>query len=187
MDNQERRKITKKIFIISGKARHGKDTVANIIKEYYNSKNLKVIIDSFAYYIKDYAKRISDWDGKEETKPRELLQQLGTNIIRKNIDNYFFINRMIEDINVFSYFYDIIVISDGRFKEELDTIKNKFDNVTLIKVKRLNFDNGLTEKQKMHSTETALDDYNNFDYIIENNSSINELKLKVEKLLEEVD
>ena len=34
----------------------------------------------------------------EETKPRTLLQQLGTDIIRNNIDNYFFIKRIIEDI-----------------------------------------------------------------------------------------
>lgn len=180
-------KINKKIFIISGKARHGKDTVASIIKEYYTKNGLKVITDSYAYYIKDYAKRISNWDGSEDTKPRELLQQLGTELIRGKIDNLFFINRMIEDLEVFSYFYDIIIISDGRFKEELDIIKNKFDNVILIKVDRPNFNNGLTEMQKLHKTEISLDNYDKFDYIVNNDSSIDKLKLKVEKLLEEVD
>lgn len=180
-------KINKKIFIISGKARHGKNTVADLIKEYYENQNLKVINDSYAYYIKDYAKRISDWDGNEDTKPRELLQQLGTNLIRQNIDRLFFINRMIEDLKVFSYFYDIITISDGRFEEELDLIKNKFDNVILIKVDRPNFDNGLTQEQKNHPTETSLDNYNKFDYIIENDSTIENLKEKVNQILKEVE
>ena len=180
-------KINKKIFIISGKARHGKNTVADLIKEYYENQNLKVINDSYAYYIKDYAKRISNWDGNENTKPRELLQQLGTNLIRQNIDRLFFINRMIEDLKVFSYFYDIITISDGRFEEELDLIKNKFDNVILIKVDRPNFDNGLTQEQKNHPTETSLDNYNKFDYIIENDSTIENLKEKVNQILKEVE
>ena len=180
-------KINKKIFIISGKARHGKNTVADLIKEYYENQNLKVINDSYAYYIKDYAKRISNWDGNENTKPRELLQQLGTNLIRQNIDRLFFINRMIEDLKVFSYFYDIITISDGRFEEELDLIKNKFDNVILIKVDRPNFDNELTPEQKNHPTETSLDNYNKFDYIIENDSTIENLKEKVNQILKEVE
>ena len=180
-------KINKKIFIISGKARHGKNTVADLIKEYYENQNLKVINDSYAYYIKDYAKRISNWDGNENTKPRELLQQLGTNLIRQNIDRLFFINRMIEDLKGFSYFYDIITISDGRFEEELDLIKNKFDNVILIKVDRPYFDNGLTQEQKNHPTETSLDNYNKFDYIIENDSTIENLKEKVNQILKEVE
>ncbi|MBP3461010.1 MAG: hypothetical protein J6K21_01175 [Bacilli bacterium] len=183
----EIKQINKKIFIISGKARHGKNTVSDIIKEYYESKNMKTINDSYAYYIKDYARRISNWDGSEETKPRELLQQLGTNLIREKIDKLFFINRMIEDLKVFSYFYDIITISDGRFEEELDIIKNKFDNVILIKVDRPNFDNGLTEEQKKHPTETSLDNYKKFDYIIENDSTIEKLKEKVEQVLKEVE
>lgn len=53
-------------------------------------------------YIKEYAKRISDWDGNDETKPRTLLQVLGTDIIRNTIDDKFFINRTIEDIKVYS-------------------------------------------------------------------------------------
>ena len=64
-----------KIFILSGIARSGKDTVAKIIKDYYKEKD--TIIISFGHYIKDYVKRVSDWDGSEETKPRDFLQQLG--------------------------------------------------------------------------------------------------------------
>ena len=69
-----------KIFILSGKARSGKEEVFKIIKDYYNDKD--VVSISFAHYIKDYAKLISGWDGNEETKPRELLQQNGCQSIR---------------------------------------------------------------------------------------------------------
>ena len=68
-----------------------------------------------------------------------------------------------------------------------DIIKNKFDNVILIKVDRPNFDNGLTEEQKKHPTETSLDNYKKFDYIIENDSTIEKLKEKVKQVLKEVE
>lgn len=102
------------IVIFSGKARSGKDTAMNIIREKYEEDNKKVINLQFSSYIKEYAKRISNWDGTDETKPRELLQELGTDIIRNKIDKYFFINRIIDDIKVYSYFFDIIMISDAR-------------------------------------------------------------------------
>ena len=175
-----------KIFLICGKARHGKDTVAKIIKEKYEMDNLKAITLSYAYYIKDYAKRITNWDGSNDTKPRGLLQQLGTEIIRKQIDENFFIRRMIEDIKVFSYYYDIVIISDGRFKPEIDTIRDKFNDVCVIHIERPNFDNGLTDEQKNHLSEVDLDDYDKYDYKILNDGSISYLENKISDILKEV-
>ena len=71
-----------KIIIISGKASSGKSLSANIIKD--NTNN--TILLAYADYLKMYAKNISGWDGSEDTKPRELLQQLGVELIKKNIN-----------------------------------------------------------------------------------------------------
>lgn len=172
------------VYIIGGHARNGKDTTANYIKEYYENIGKKVINLQFSRYIKDYAKCITNWDGKEETKPRELLQYLGTELIRNKIDNFFFINRVIEDIKVYSYFFDIVTISDARLVEEFERIKSSFENVYSIKVIRLNYESEMTAKQQRHSTEKALDNYNNFDYVI-SASTLEELKRKVLEMLGE--
>ena len=170
-----------KLYILSGKARSGKDVVANIIKDYYYDK--KSIIISFGHYIKDYAKRVSDWDGSEENKPRELLQQLGIELIKNKIDDKLFINRILEDIEVFSYFYDIIIVDDARLIDEIETLKNKFNNSISIRIIRTNYNNGLTDIENNHLTEVGLDNYNKFDYTIENNNDYNDLKNKVENIL----
>lgn len=172
-----------KIIIISGKARAGKDTTMSFLNEIYNN----IIQLQYGSYIKEYAKKISNWDGSEETKPRELLQQLGTNIIRENIDNKFFVKKMIDDIKVYSYFFDTIVISDARFKIEIDDIKNTFNNVIAVRIERPNFDNGLTLEQKKHPSEIDLDDYNKFDYKLINDGTLEDLKKKVEKLVEVIE
>ena len=107
------------------------------------------------------------------------MQELGTDIIRKEIDSKFFINRMIEDIKVYSYYCDVLTISDVRFPDEIDDIKNSFPNVISIYVNRPNFDSPLNSREQKHITETALDNYNDFDYKISNDGTIDELKDKV--------
>ena len=150
-----------KIFLLAGKARTGKDTVASEIVKYYENKQKKVVRLGFSDYIKGYAMKISAWNGEDETKPRDLF--------------------------VYSYFFDVIVISGARFPNELDIPKNKFKNVTIIKMERPNYQNNLTEKQKKHITEHSLEDYQNYDYLLVNNENIEELQNKTKKILEEVE
>ena len=170
-----------KIFMISGKAGTGKNTISNIIKEFYGDNAIEI---SFSYYIKDYAKRVSNWDGSEETKPRELLQQLGVELVRNNIDPMLFINRTLEDIKVFSYFYDVIIISGGRLVEELETIKKYYPTAISIGVMS-DSENNLTDEQKKHLTENSLNNYSNFDYIVYNNGTKDELEKKIIEIIGE--
>lgn len=170
-----------KLFVISGKARSGKNEISKIIEKSYSNK--KCITISFGYYIKDYAKRISDWDGSEETKPRELLQHLGIELVRNKIDKRLFIDRILQDIEIFSYFYDIIIVSDARLLDEITILKEKYPNSVSIRVVRNNFENNLTEEQKNHLTETDLDQYTDFDYIVENDENLED---KITKILSEV-
>ena len=168
-----------KIYVVCGKARAGKDTSVGIIENYCKEKNLKILNLQFSSYLKEYAKKITGWDGSDDTKPRELLQTLGTSIIREQIDEKFFVSRMIGDIKVYSYFYDVITISDARLKIEVNSLKEEFENICAIQITRPNYDNGLTEEQKQHRTEVDLDDYDKFDYKIINDGSIKDLENKI--------
>lgn len=175
-----------KIYIFSGKARAGKDTCANYIKEFCDKNNKKFLCLQYSGYLKEYAKKIIDWDGNDETKPRQLLIDLGTNLIRNKLNRYMLVNRMIEDLQVMSYFFDVIVISDARLAEELDIPRKKLDNVKIINVIRPNFDNNLTAEQKKTLTEIGLDNYDNYDYKIINDGTLDNLQIKVIKMLEEI-
>jgi hypothetical protein len=175
------------IYVISGKARNGKDTIALELKDIYEKKGKKVINLAYGSYIKEYAKKISNWDGSEETKPRELLQTLGTDIIRNQIDSEFFVKRICDDIRVYSNFFDVITISDARFPNELDTPKKLFKDVVIINVVRDNFDNPLSGKEMKHRSETALDDYKNYDFIVHNDGTINDLNVKIENIVKKVE
>lgn len=153
-----------KIYIISGKSGSGKTEAVGLIKKICKDK--KVIDLAFAYSIKHYTKQITGWDGSEDTKPRSFLQNLGVELIKEKIDSNLVVNGMIEDIKVYSYFFDLIVISDARFIEEIESIRNNFNNVTVIRL--IGKENKLTKEEQNHISETALDNYNNYDYVIKN-------------------
>lgn len=176
-----------KIFLIAGKARSGKDTTLQIIKDFYEQNGKSVVKLGFADYIKNYAQKITNWDGKDETKPRDLLQIIGTGIVRNQINKDFFINRICEDIMVYKYFFDVIIISGARFPNELDIPKKVFKNVKIIEIERPNFTNELTDKQNEHITEHALENYSNYDYLIVNDGDRKKLEEKVKSIIEEVE
>ncbi len=177
--------MEKKLYLLSGKARHGKDTAALFIKEYYESIGKKVRLTSFAKYIKMYAQELTDWDGSEETKPRDLLQHLGTEIIREKLNKEtLFIDRLKDDVDIYNEFFDVVVIKDVRLPLEIDEMKKKFSKAVSIHIIRVNFETELVGDQLKHRTETALENYDKFDYVIENDN-LEQFKKNVVQVLKE--
>lgn len=166
-----------KLYVLAGKARNGKDTVTDILEEIYTLKGKKVLKLSYGVYPKYYTKKLFGWDGKDETKPREILTEVSMKA-RKINPNYM-IRRMEEDINILKEYSDIIIITDARMIEEIEMPKEKFKCTKVVKVERPNFESPLSEKQQTHILETSIDNYTNYDYIIKNDSDIEGLKEKV--------
>ena len=171
-----------KLYLMCGKARHGKDTFSSYLKEAYENNGKKLIITQLSKYIKYYAREMTGWNLTEEDKPRALLQELGTQVIREKLGKEdLFINRIIDDVDVFSCFYDAIIISDVRLKKEVEDLRKAFPDLICVHIVRPNFDNGLTEEQKNHKTEIDLDDYDKFDVNIVN-TTLDKLKEDAIKL-----
>jgi len=171
-----------KLYIISGKARHGKDTFSGYLKEAYEENGKKLIVTQLSKYIKYYAREMTGWNLTEEDKPRQLLQELGTSVIREKLGKEdLFIKRIIDDVEVFSCFYDAIVVSDVRLRKEIEDLRKAFPDLISIHIERPDFDNGLTEEQKRHKTEIDLDGYDNFDVKIIN-TTLDKLKEDAEKI-----
>jgi len=71
------------------------------------------------------------------------------------------------------------VIDDIRFKNEYSFFKNSDSNVISIRIK------GKNETQSNHISEHEIDDLK-FDYEIENNGNLDDLYLKVDKIMNEI-
>ena len=82
----------------------------------------------------------------------------------------FLINRLEEDIEILSNFFNCFIITDARFKKELTELKEKYKDVVTIKLERTNYDDELSEEERSHVTEIEVDKINNVKYLVQNNS-----------------
>jgi hypothetical protein len=162
-----------KVICISAKAQHGKDTSATILKELYEANGARVLITHYADLLKYICKTFFGWNGEKDNLGRTLLQKVGTNIVcAKQPD--FWVDFIINILKLFDDYWDIIIIPDCRYINEIEKMRSNFDTA-VIRVVRPNFDNGLSDVQKQHPSETALDNFE-FDTVIYNNGSLDELK-----------
>lgn len=178
------------IIGISGKAGSGKDTVAKMLevlyanpdisyedfanKRYKNFADIQIV--HFADSLKETAQvlfRIGEWEtntqeGKKTTinwigkTVRELLQGIGQGL-RDAIDPNLWVKILFANTEGWSNY----IIADVRYPNEVYAIKKR--NGVLIRIDRKGAGAG------NHSSETALDNYKEWDVHIENNGSIEDL------------
>jgi len=177
------------IIGISGKMRSGKSTVAEMIQLMANG-NYKIC--SFADKIKAMVSIATgvDYDEIDDKKNdylpvefqykeiktyRHLLQKFGTDAVRNNLGENFWINCLFIDLD-----YTDVIVPDVRFLNEAEAIKKR--DGLLIKVVNEHADT-LTLTENKHISETEMDKYEDFDIVVENNSSIDELLKQIENII----
>lgn len=185
------------IIAICGLQGSGKDTLGNIFVEKYNFKKL-----SFAGILKDVVALIFNWsremlDGltiesrlwREQVDewwskklnipnltPRYILQHIGTDLFRNHFDINIWIYALEKQLDL----YQNIVITDCRFPNEIEMLKNK--NALLIKIIRGQVPSWykLYEQYNIIPSDIHPSEYmwinQTFNYTIENNGAIHDLE-----------
>ena len=189
-----------KIIVLSGNKRVGKDTVANFLQDFFFYGKCKLF--SFARPIKEMTSALLGipFIVLEQNKdksvheiglthllkgktPRTFFKEIG-DMFCKQYGKEVFADLILRECKKSLYEYNII--TDMRFKHEynlLKDLKNKENNIIFIRVKnsRVPFDN-------THYSETDLlylsDDA--FDFIIDNEGDLKELRSKVKEVYEKI-
>lgn len=176
------------IIAVSGKKRSGKDTFCRIASEYIKEKyNLDYENKKFADKLKQICSLMTGiplehwYDGNhyDDIIPlwnitiRQFMQKLGTECAR---------NVLHPDSWIFALFAeykkdDRWIITDLRFQNEALFLNNK--GSIKIRVNRP----GL-KSDDTHQSEIDLDNYKNFDFIVSNDSTIEEFENKVKKIID---
>lgn len=173
-----------KIIGLAGRARVGKDTVAEYLVKNYDFKQF-----SFAEHLKNVAE-VAGWNGLKDEKGRILLQHLGDTLREYNKD--IFINNLIGRINYYEEVFDVlkleglrpitkVVISDVRLPSEIEALKNLGASIWYI---HRNIEG--MEKVPAHVTETLNPNSYKFDYVFDNSASFQALYSGVDTAVKEV-
>lgn len=162
--------MSTKILLISGKARSGKDYIGEQIKKRAESDDKNVLVIHFADALKNFCSQHCGYKNIKDESDRQILQYVGTDVCRRNYEDTW-VDIVIALLKGLGNVYDIVLIPDARFPNEITKIVDTFgkENVKSLRVHR-DFMNDLTDEQNHHQSETALDNWN-FDYIIENNGN----------------
>ena len=173
------------IIGLAGKAGSGKDTVGKYLVDNYNFKRFafadplkKGIKELFGFTDDQLLNKKEEKDEYWNIEPRKILQFFGTEIcqyelqkIIPDLDRKFFVKRLEKDIKETLDKGINVVITDVRFKHEIEMIK-KYNN-KLIYLNRDEIDISLGSNSG-HISENEISS-NDFDFIINNNTTTNNL------------
>lgn len=167
----------KKVVIISGKQFSGKDTVASVLNDVLEDFKLAPLAD--AIKIEFGEEKNLTFNEIDRNKPlyRTELIELGTR--RRQKDKNYWINKVLS-------MEGNLIISDVRLQHELETFK-KFDAIAIrVEAKREERAKRGRIVEENDYTEIDLDSEDGWDYVIENNGTIEELKEQALKVAEEI-
>ncbi len=173
----------------------GKDTVARMLQQMFDDDKKTCTIKSWADNLKKVTSIITgvdiselySQDGKMKVCPifnktyRVLLQEIGTDVMRNTFDQDVWVKSTLANCSP----DEIYIIPDTRFPNEAQAVKS-CDGI-LIKVvgdpEKIR-ENATSAAQ--HESEIALALYDGWDFIIENNSTIEDLYEKVKLVYNQI-
>ncbi len=169
-------------IIINGKPQVGKDSFVNCVSEIVEeSTNLKVLNISTISVIKDAAKLLG-WDGVKTPEARKFLsdlKDLSTNY------NDFPAKHIVDIVNKrraqSSNEYFKFIFIHCREPEEINKIKECIGSDVYTLLIRRDVEDVTTNHADMQT------EFYNYDFIIDNNSTIEDLKEKAAKFIKRID
>lgn len=177
-----------------GKKFSGKSTVADMMKywgykEVSHADSLKnACIHLFNLTSDQVYKNKDIIDPRWEKTPRQLLQIVGTDLLRQKLP-YFGINDIF--IRTMHYKmqseYGLFVVSDCRFQDEVDSIKKSGGKI--IKIVRnvpKKYEYSCYEHTVWnddHISETGIDSIVGVDYVIDNDGTLEQLRKKIDDII----
>lgn len=119
-------------------------------------------------------REIQDRPGQTAVTVRRILQWWGTEY-RRTDDPDYWTKAWSRKVEQFDLEHTHVLVDDVRFMNELSTIR-AHDGL-IIKIERPGFDGA-----NNHASETSLDDYDAWDETVVNDGTLDEFKVKVERL-----
>ncbi len=165
----------KKIIIVNGYPKSGKTELEMLISKYRKST-----IYSSITPVKEYAKQYFGWSGNEDDKTEEW-RLFFAELKRMLVVEFDYIFKDLS-VQVNKFYRDIkseLLLIDSREPEEIERFKNCFHATTVF------VNNDRAEKIASNEADANVENYE-YDYYIDNNSTLDDLEQKVIEFIKEL-
>lgn len=178
------------IISITGKKHSGKSTLSKMIAKNLSKKmpNRVVLHMAFGDKVKSMLLEAgicshSSLYKKKTKRSRNIMQQFGTEIVRNQIDNNYWCKALLARIKN-AYLHEpecIVVIDDTRFLNEWQMLLKL--NAFTVNIKR-----PLEDQEDQHQSEAEQDtfDFKDYDWLVNNNATKNDLEKDAKEVVEYV-
>jgi len=152
------------------------DKLYNIEQMVYNLGGHDLIMNDTISAIHDLKIYDDNWYENKTDLTRVLLQTYGTEIFRDRVDQEYWPKQLCERCE--SSDSDVILITDVRFENEVSMLKDLGRNNLDIQVVSIRIEREMERANDFneHPSETALDEYDKWDYVVTNNDSLEMLQ-----------
>lgn len=166
----------KKIFILNGAATSGKDKFVEFVKEFIPSMHYSYVLNS-----KEAAMEYFGWDGGKTERDRKFLADLNTLSSEYNDQPFKDVKSLVDDFlgNDLDDEYKFLFI-DAREISAIDRMKQAFNAKTIFVIR-----SGVAAIRSNHADAQTAENYD-YDYIIENNGSLDSLRNRAREFVEYV-
>lgn len=199
------------LVAFSGKIQSGKNTAANlfakniryrysIVQHRYFAFKLKQVVEILtgikmkqSFTDNFFSNGITDFTTEDKSifipefdmSVGQMLQVVGTDVFRDHFHKETWIRSLFLDYDSYERNNTCWVITDCRFTNEAEYIKN--NGGILIRVNRPDLEQ-LDEsgRDRSHPSEIALDLYDGFDYIINNEGGLDDLEKKIVDIIKQI-
>lgn len=168
------------VFTFSGKAGSGKDTAAEMLVNYLKEREISVFEMAYADYLKALCKRNFGYDDNDKENGRHILQKFGTDVVRES-DPIIWVETVFNMIDTLRDSYDVFVITDARFENELQPHPWKLGYPIFNILVQRETEGAISDENKQHSSEDMANnpDNNKFHFILHNDGTLDDLKIAV--------
>jgi hypothetical protein len=170
----------------------GKDEIANyLVAEYgfYRRAFADSLKDAVGVIFGLTSKQMYTFVGKSTVDPfwnetpRAILQRFGTECARNHYDDQIWVKSLFKFIhdNALDNTHDRWVVPDVRFSNEVQAIKDHNGIVVeIVRTGHMGENIGIAG----HASEISLDSYDGWDYVLENDGTLEDLYSKVDEMME---
>lgn len=170
--------------VINGMADTFAASVSGFCSYHFSQDAERSVYNALLKELENFKIADENWYENKTPLTRSILQIMGTEVFRNRVDDQYWVKRLYNRV-VNVPMFDVVIVTDARFPNELDAFTKEYLCHNDVKAHSIQVirDTGIFDT---HPSEIALDDYDCFNYIVDNSKTLDRLRETAIAVVEDI-